>query len=119
MNQYEVPACMEDELPEIKEELSHVASSVNAFKALQCLADYTRKMVSLHNYSIVKKCFAVAEHIYDAGNAVVKNAVENVFVYSFSSIINRCEAQERTQLHAIMPLSLYSVYVRQILRSGI
>lgn len=119
MNQYEVPACMQDELPEISKELGTVAPSGNIFKALQCLAGYTRRMISLHHYDSVRKSFALAGKIYDHGNAVVKNAVENVFVYSFSSMMNRCEDRELKLVHAMIPLSLYSVYVKQILKSGI
>jgi len=119
MNQYEVPACIEDELPEIKDELNIIAPAGNVFKTLQCLSGYTRRMITLHNYSAVRKCFALAEKIYNHGNTMVKNAIENVFVYSFSSMFNRCEEKEIPVIHAMMPLSLYSIYVRQILKSGI
>jgi len=119
MNQYEVPACIEDELPEIGNELKTVAPSGNVFKILQCLAGYTRRMISMHNYGAVRRCFALAEKIYNHGNTIVRNAVENVFVYSFSSMLNRCEENEIPVVHAMMPVSLYSVYVRQVLKSGI
>jgi hypothetical protein len=119
MNQYEVPACIEDEFPEIRNELKMVAPSGNVFKTLQCLAGYTRRMIAVHNYRAVRKSFLLAEKIYNHGNTVVKNAIENVFVYSFSAMLNRCEEQEVPVIHAMMPLSLYSAYVRQMLKSGI
>jgi len=118
MNQYEVPACIADELPEIGNELKTVPSS-NVFKTLQCLAGYTRRMIAVHNYGAVRRSFTLAEKIYNHGNTVVRNAVENVFVYSFSAMLNRCEEKEVPAIHAMMPLSLYSVYVRQVLKSGI
>lgn len=119
MNQYEVPACIEDELPEIKDELKTVSPVVNVFKTLQCLTGYTRKMIAAHDFKTAKKCFSLAGKIYETGNAVVKNAVENVFVYAFPSMFCRCEETERNRLYALMPMSLYTAYIGQVIRSGI
>lgn len=118
INQYEVPAYLEDELPEIKEELRKIHPTLSIFKTIQCLADYTRRKVSQHDLKTVKKCFAIADNIYSKGNRIVKNAIENVFVYSFSSLMSVCSKDVKRQLQSIMPLYLHTAYVQQILKSG-
>ena len=82
------------------------------------LARYTRKMINLHDLPAVAKCMRLADKIYSKGNTIVKNAVENVFVYSFSGLRNCCDQQEWSKVQSGMPMTLYSLYVKQIYRSG-
>ncbi len=58
INQYEVPACLVDELPEIKEELKSISPSLNIFKSMQCLTNYTIRKEKEHDLQVVKKCLA-------------------------------------------------------------
>lgn len=95
INQYEVPAYLIDELPEIKEEFKGISPTLNIFKSIQCFANYTMLKVKEHNLHIVKKCFATAETIYSKGNTIVKTAMENVYVYSFSKLMNMCTNDEK------------------------
>ena len=119
MNQYEVPAYLIDELPEIKEDLTSLSPTFNILKSIQCLADYTRSKVVQHNEQAVKKCFSIAENIYAGGNSIVRAAMENVFVYSFSSLLNLGSRAEKRELQALIPICLHTAYVQQILKSGI
>lgn len=119
MNNYEVPAIMEDELPAIKEELKEKCFLGNVNAAMLVLARYTRKMINLHDLPAVAKCMRLADKIYSKGNTIVKNAVENVFVYSFSGLRNCCDQQEWSKVQSGMPMTLYSLYVKQIYRSGL
>ncbi len=119
MNTYEVPAIMEDELPAIKEELKENCILGNVNTAMQILVRYTRKMMNLHDLPAVAQCMRLADKIYDKGNMMVKNAVENVFVYSFSGLRTCCDRWEWRTVQAKMPMTLYSLYVKQIYRSGL
>lgn len=118
MNQYEVPAVMADELPEIKTELRHLSVLGNVNTAMQILADFTTNMIQQHNYNTVQKCMHVADRIYRRGNNLIRNAVENVFVYSFSTLRTVCNKAEWKLLQARMPVTLYSLYVNQVLKTG-
>ncbi len=119
LNQYEVPACMADELPELNEELKAISPALNIFKSVQCLANFTKRKAADHDISGVKQCFSLAEKIYFNGNENVKNAMENVFIFSFSSLLNACSREERNKLQSLMPLCLHTAYVQQVLRSGL
>ncbi len=119
INQFEVPAYLVDELPEIKEELKSITSQQNILKTISCLASYTKKKVVQHDLRLVKKCFTIAENIHIKGNKIVKDAIENVYVYSFSSLFNLCNREEKNKIQGLIPISLYSAYIQQILKSGI
>ena len=122
MNQYEVPAYLEDKIPEMKELLVKKGVSSNIFdpyKSVQCLTDFTLKVAHQHNIKMLKRCFTAAERLYIKGNEMIKNAINNVFIYSFSELLADCTSrQERIKIQSVMPSYLYSAYVRQVLKSN-
>ncbi len=119
INQYEVPAYLLDELPGIAQELKTFSPTLNIYKTVQCLANYTKSKIVQHDLGTVKQCFAIAENIYVKGNELVRSAVENVFVFSFSALLNIGSREDKKELQAIMPVCLHTLYVQQVLRSGI
>jgi hypothetical protein len=113
INQYEVAACLQDELPEVSRE---TVPGCDILANIQGLADYVRCRAALMDLKEVRKCMLFADKMYGKGNRYVKDVIENVFVYSFSTLL-LCERRRRMQLQALIPLSLYSVYVQQVVRS--
>jgi hypothetical protein len=107
INQYEVAACLQDELPQVPLLGLDVVANINS------LTDYVRRKASLMDLGEVRKCMLFAERMYSRGNRYVRDVIENVFVYSFSTLLTR-ERKRKMQLQALIPLSLYSIYVRQI-----
>lgn len=84
---------------------------------MHCLLDYTGKEIDAHHFKTVKTCFAVAEHLYENGDLLVKNAVENSYVYSFTNLLHN-HPKERNTILSIVPITLYSLYIRQCLHPG-
>ena len=119
INQYEVPAYLVDELPEIEQELKIFSPTLNIFKTVQCLANYTKSKIIQHDLGAVKKCFAIAENVYVKGNELVKGAIENVFVFSFSSLLNMGSNEEKKELQSLIPLCLHTAYIQQVLKPGV
>jgi hypothetical protein len=121
MNQYEVPSYLQDALPEMKEVLVKEGVSSNLFdpyKSVQCLTDFTLKIAHEHNIKMLKRCFTAAERLYIKGNEMIKNAIDNVFICSFSELFADYDnRQERIKIQSVMPSYLYSAYVQQVLKS--
>lgn len=116
MTQYEIPGFIAGKLPEIKKDLQGCRAG-NVYQSIQVLTDYTKRMAIEHNFKKVEKCMALVERIYEKGNLLVKNAVENVFVFSFSSIMALCNIIEWRIVQSYMPARLYTLYMQQVLRS--
>ena len=87
------------------------------YKSIQTLTDYTKRMALEHNFKMVEKCLALVERIYDKGNALVKSAVENIFIFSFSSMRMLCNIVEWRMVQSYMPAGLYALYIQQVLCS--
>jgi hypothetical protein len=117
INQYEVAACLQDELPEVSDEIPQLAA-LDIHSTIQGLTDYARSRASSNDFSEVRKCMLFAEKMYGKGNKYVRDVIENIFVFSFSSML-LCERKQKMKLLALIPLSLYSLYVQQILRSHV
>lgn len=115
INQYEVAACLQDELPQVSRQL-HPLAALDVVANIQGLTDYARSKASLMDLKEVRRCMLFAEKMYTRGNQYVRNVIENVFVFSFSTLL-LCEKKRKMQLQALIPLSLYSLYVQQVLRS--
>jgi hypothetical protein len=118
LSQYEVPAFIAGKLPQVKNDLSREARA-SVYQSVQVLTDYTKRMAIEHDFKMVEKCMALVATLYLKGNNLVRNAVENVFIFSFSSIMGRCNIVEWRIIQSYMPSELYTLYVQQVLRSKI
>jgi hypothetical protein len=119
MNQYEAAAQIADEIPEIQKEIVRAPVFGSAYLSVKVLASYTYKMLQAHQLRQVQCCMLLAEKIYNKGNQLVKTAIENVFIYSFTSLKGLCTKQEWQDLQGRMPAVLFSIYIQQIMKPGI
>ena len=117
IDQYELPVYIAGKLPQLKNELV-CRNEKDLYHTIQVLTDYTKKMVIEHDFKMVEKCMHLAERIYMRGIALVKNAIENVFIFSFSSLWALCNIVEWRIIQSYMPSGLYTLYMRQVLRTG-
>jgi hypothetical protein len=116
INQLEIPMFLEDALPEMTH-LPVAGVKQDAYKAIKHLATFTDQQIRERNFDTVKKCFAVADRLYDNGNGVVKNAIQNVFVFSFTKMFQSCPAHKGMVL-GMIPMGLFTLYVGQLYHSG-
>ena len=88
------------------------------YQSIQDLTDYTKRMALEHDFVTAGKCMQRIGKLYKKGNDLVRNAVENIFIFSFSSLFCSCNIVEWRILQSHMPSELYALYVRQILKSN-
>ncbi len=90
------------------------ASPSELIKNIQQLTDQIRTHIKEGDFTQVKNNLTLAETYYRLGSIQVKNTIENIFIYSFSSLICLCR-----DLRSLIPETLYSVYVQQMYKTGI
>jgi hypothetical protein len=117
ITQYEVPGYLARLLPAATTVPQFGPINVSIYKDIQRFTDFTRQAVNRNNYTVAKRCFHLADTFYRQGDAIVRNAVENIFVYSFSSFIPQ-NGVEKLILKSFIPASLYALYSRQIGQGG-
>lgn len=84
---------------------------------VQSLTDYTKRMALEHDFKMVGKCMDLMGMLYEKGNQLTRNAVENIFIYSFSTMMCTCNIVEWKVIRSSMPDALYNLYVQQVTRS--
>jgi hypothetical protein len=119
MNQYEVSAEIADEIPEIQTEIVRPPVFGSVYMSIKVLTIYTGKMLQDHQLRQVERCMKLADKIYNKGNKLVKSAVENVFIFSFSNLQCTCTRREWQEVQTKMPVTLFSLYIQQIMKPGI
>ena len=106
------------EFPEMNNNLGMRPNPDNIYATVGCFVDFTRKLIKKGNIKSVKHCFSVAETMLDDGNNIVKNAIENVYVYSLGSVVD-LSSSTANYLKKLFNGSLKKGYYRQIFASGV
>lgn len=119
MNQLEAAREITTVIPKAAAELSGAGTLKSPFALIRVITNHTRKMVVQHNEIMLQKCLKLIDRIYTKGDSTIKNAIENVFIFSLDHILSTCTAPERSRVFSKVPINLYSAYIRQIYKSGI
>ena len=115
IDQQQLPGYIEQTMPELSG-MCNKANCASTYDIVRQMLQYTTKQIVQQNTSAAKQCLQLAAKLYTKGNKAVKNAIENVFVYSFTHAFFQDEARKKA-LMEIVPDSLYQLYRKQILYS--
>lgn len=74
------------------------------------LSDYTHQCLKQNHLHIANKCFSIAERFYKEGDAVVKKAVENIFIDSLCSFLIG-DIKKEIIVQSIIPAKLFGLYL--------
>ncbi len=112
----EIELLLKNKLPKISNELA-VQKKESAYEIMKLLVAFICKNIETHNFILVHKAFKLAETLHKKGNKVVKNAVQNILVYSFTRIFILYPAEKKSII-AAMPITLYTLYLAQVEHCG-
>jgi len=115
IDQQELPAYIGKSIPELSQTIEQ-QDCQNVYDIVKEMITYTSTQVIHHNTAAAKKCLNLAEQLYKHGNTAIKNAIENVFVYSFSHSFF-CDSGKQDDIMKIVPPALYDLYRKQVLNS--
>lgn len=118
INETEVVDLLGNEFPTINNDLEKTANPTNIYKAMQCFSDFTKQLIKKENFKEVKHCFNVAEKMLENGNSTVKNAIENCYLYSISTVLDLASPVSQ-KVKSLLTDSLKKEYNRQVCSSGI
>ncbi len=85
-------------------------TAANPLKNMQRFADITKEMFLSGNVTRAERCLQTAEHIYQHGDKRLRNAMENVYIYSLSSFLTL----HHFTLKLLLPKHLHEAYQKQI-----
>ncbi len=115
ISQEDLSAYIENEMPELAG-ICDKKQSRNVYDVVKHMLKYTKSQVIKHNLKAAQKCMALADKLYHKGNNAIKNAIENVYIYSFSHAFFH-DIDQKDEIMAIVPPSLYNIYKSQLVNS--
>lgn len=118
MDEHEVLDLLGNEFPNLNAELERVPNGTNIYKAVQCFADFTKNLVYKENFRELKHCFRVAEKMLKEGNNIVKNAIENCYVFSVTGMLDFAGVAG-SKAKGLLTNLLKKEYIRQISATGV
>jgi hypothetical protein len=95
-----IPLFIACQIPALRNGMEQT-SAVNA--AIQAFSTHTRQLIRLGRLYEVKKCFAMAGVLYTNGSQRLRSAIEGVFIYAISPLLDGQNVKE------LLPASLRQV----------
>lgn len=86
------------------------------YRTLEALRDYACERAAARDFQRLGDCLRTTEELHREGAESLRNAVENVVVYSFSRMLNL--AGDPRKVRAMMPDTLLHLYTNQCLHRG-
>lgn len=112
-NQDNLVTTIGQSFPALRPSLQTAACAGSIYKQVGVLSDYVAEKLASGEVSEARKALHFANYLHEVGSSCVKNAVENILVYSFSKVLS-----SRQHLKAIIPATLLSVYIKQLMHCG-
>lgn len=109
----EIPEILRSEFPIMNEALERTIDLSNVYRTVQCFADFTKLLIRNGKLKEVKHCFKVADKMLQQGNNSVKNAIENCYVFSISTLFDIANPVS-VKVKSMLTDSLKKEYLRQV-----
>jgi len=117
ISQKQLSEYIKNSLPELSAQCNKAACR-NPYDFAKQMLRYTQAQLAKNNMAMVKKCLRLACSLYEKGNQTVRNAIDNVYVFSFSHAILNSSKRHEEVIQAMPPV-LYNLYARQVIYSHI
>jgi hypothetical protein len=120
ISRYEASQIIDSELKQKISRLNSNRISLNVdlsfdlYRSVHDLTEITQKAAGDYDFILLRQCFALAERLYNQGERLVKDVLENTFIYSVSRIIPAGK-MEQCVSKAIISKSFYSIYLTQMM----
>lgn len=99
--------------PEIKDKIRH-NDVQNAYCVIRILTERIKDLIRQNDNNFVFKYLTIINDLYTKGDMVLKNSIENVFIFSLDISTAFCTEQYRKTIFSHISGDLQSIYFRQI-----
>lgn len=106
-------------IPETKEEFKESYKTNSPFMVISVFTKQIKRLIKENDQKILTKSILKMNKFYSKGDAALKNAIENIFVYSLDSFTFCCEPTYKKMIFNRMSTDLQENYFHQVYKSGI
>ncbi|WP_343701381.1 hypothetical protein [Chitinophaga sp.] len=111
INRFEVPALIEDALPQLGKALHQFPAIFHIYETVQCLHNFLLQQLRNRNYDLLEKSLRLTGRLYDRGNPQVRQAVADIILPGLSREILP-DNMSQIKLYSLIPASLYNQFMQ-------
>jgi predicted metallopeptidase len=119
MNHTEAVTEIIETIPETKEDFKETYKTNSPFMVISVFTKQIKRLIKENDRKILIKSILKMNKLYGKGDAALKNAIENIFVYSLDSFTFCCEPTYKKMIFSKMSTRLQENYFHQVYKSGI
>lgn len=82
------------------------------YEVIHVFADYTKRMIHGGQLNETKRCFTIAAVLYHNGSSLVRNAIESVYLYAVSPLLET--ACDNHPVKELLPACLKDIRIKHI-----
>ncbi|WP_100076931.1 DUF7674 family protein [Chryseobacterium camelliae] len=116
MNYSETVQEIQTIVPDIQNQLQE---KNNPYTAIRVFTDHIKRMIRQNDRNLIRASLNKMSAIYSQGDAALKNAIENTFIYSLDNCTAFCTEEYRKLIFSCMSKDLQKSYTAQIYQHGI
>ncbi|MCS3531846.1 hypothetical protein [Chryseobacterium sp. JUb7] len=117
MNYLEAVQEISDVVPDIQNELTENKTQ-NSYYVIQTFTNCIKNMIRQNDRNVLFKSLDKMGKIYKNGDQLLKNAVENTFIYSLDGVMVFCSQEFRKVIFSHLSEDLLKIYAKQIYTHG-
>lgn len=106
-------------VPECEIEFQEVDKTKNSFMVIKVFTKHIKSFIGKGDIKILLKSLNKMNDLYTKGDPSLRNAIENVFIYSLDSLTFPCKNTYKTLIFSKIPKDLNRAYLKQVYKSGI
>lgn len=104
-------------IPTLHKPLHTPECEKSIYRQVDVLSHYVADTVCENEVKSTKQALKLIDRLYAEGNSAIKGAIENVFVFSLSGTLARL-GNNRERLLRLIPMTLFTIYINQVLHKG-
>lgn len=105
-------------IPDIQNDLNENKTQT-PYSVIQTFTDHIRRMIRQNERTLLFKSLKKMGKIYKNGDLLLKNAVENTFIYSLDNVTTFCNEEYRKAIFSHISKDLQKMYSKQIYTHGL
>ncbi len=118
MNYLEAAQEITDVIPDIQSDLKENRTP-NSYSVIQTFTDRIKNMIRQNDRNLLFKSLKKMDEIYRSGDVLLKNAIENTFIFSLDNSTAFCTEEYRKVIFSHISQDLQRIYAKQIYSHGI
>ncbi|WP_336686164.1 DUF7674 family protein [Chryseobacterium bernardetii] len=118
MNYLQAVQEIKELFPDFETELNETQSP-NSYSVIRTFTDRIKNMIRQNDINLLFTCLQKIDKMYLQGDTLLKNAIENTFIYSLDNFTAFCSKEYRQMIFSHISSDLKNSYSRQIYSHGI